>query len=153
MKTWILDSISAPKSPSILHAGPLIGCKKLEVGTNDHNTNNQVKSSHFLLHIMSKYMKWNKISWQIRVKRIPTLELVWVLNKLSRYFTVRWKTVTFLCLCYSSMQSDSPGNQDWTVFSASRVFKWLPGGLSTPDTQSGIYNEIMGLPFDPRGCV
>lgn len=51
------------------------------------------------------------------------------------------------------MQSDSPGSQDWTVFSASRVCKRLPGGLSTPATQSGIYNEIMGLPFDPMGCV
>lgn len=51
------------------------------------------------------------------------------------------------------MQSDSPGNQDWTVFSASRVCKWLPGGFSSPATQSRIYNEIMGLPFDPRGCV
>lgn len=55
------------------------------------------------------------------------------------------------------MQSDRPGNQDWTVrpanISASCVSKWLPGGISSLATRSGIYSEIMELPFDPRAYV
>lgn len=61
-----------------------------------------------------------------------------------------WKTVTFLCLCYSSMPSDSPGNQDWTVFSASPLCKWLPGGLSAPATQKWDLQQDYGAPLWPR---
>lgn len=76
------------------------------------------------------------------------MKLVWALKKLSWNFNIDCHVPVFMLFQRAVRQSRKPELDGFLC-----VCKWLPGGFSSPATPRRIYSKIMGLPFDPRGCV